>query len=231
MKLRVTSAQLCLTAVCIVFGVLLMVQFRTQGKIAKTLQVESSADQAQIVANLYDANLNLRKEIAILEDQVRKQHEQRGTAQVSELASDLQKFRIVNGTSPANGPGVELTIGADIRAEDVQDLINELRNAGAEALAVNGERVTVRTAVGSDRGGIILGGRRLVAPYVFEAIGTPDTLERALTRKGGLVSYLQNTYPEGQIDVVKQRAVLLPAAERPFAFQVAQPAPPTRTAG
>jgi uncharacterized protein YlxW (UPF0749 family) len=223
MRPRITSAQLCLTAVCLVFGVLLMVQFRTQGKIAKTLLAESSADQAQIVSNLYDANVALRKEVSALEDQLRQQRDDQGAARAGELASDLQKFRVVNGTAPAFGPGVELTIGADIRAEDLQDLINELRNAGAEALAVNGERVTVRTAVATDRGAIALNGQRLVAPYVFNAVGAPDTLERALTRKGGLISYLQNTYPEGKFEVAKQGRVSLPPATDPGGFQVAQP--------
>ena len=210
---RLTSAQLCLTAVCLAFGVLLMVQFRTQGKIAKTLLAESSADQAQIVSNLYDANVALRQEVSALEEQLRQQRDEHGAARASEMASDLQKFRVINGTAPARGPGVELTIGADIRAEDLQDLINELRNAGAEALAVNGERVTVRTAVATDRGAIALNGQRLAAPYVFSAVGAPDTLERALTRKGGLISYLQNTYPEGRIEVVKQATLSLPPAQ------------------
>ena len=220
---RLSSAQLCLTAVCLVFGVLLMVQFRTQGKIAKTLLAESSADQAQIVSNLYDANVALRKEVGALEEQLRQQRDELGIARASEMASDLQKFRVINGTAPARGPGVELTIGADIRAEDLQDLINELRNAGAEALAVNGERVTVRTAVASEGGAIAVNGQRLAAPYVFSAVGAPDTLERALTRKGGLISYLQNTYPDGKIDVVKQATLSLPPATSPATFQLAEP--------
>ena len=106
MKLRVTSAQLCLTAVCLAFGVLLMVQFRTQGKIAKTLLAESSADQAQIVSNLYDANVALRKEVGALEVQLRQQRADHGAERASELASDLQKFRVINGTAPAFGPGL-----------------------------------------------------------------------------------------------------------------------------
>lgn len=219
---RISSAQLCLTAVCLLFGALLMVQFRTQGKIAKQLVAESSADQAQIVSNLYDSNVALRKEVATLDEQLRKQQDERGAPRVSELMSDLQKFRIVNGSTQATGPGVELTIVADLRPEDLQDLINELRNAGAEALALNGQRITVRSAVASDRAAITLSGQRLTQPYVFAAVGTPDTLERALTRKGGLVSYLQNTYPEGKIEVLKQRQVALPAAD-PITFQIAQP--------
>ena len=70
----------------------------------------------------------------------------------------------------------------------------------------------------------VLNGQRLTTPYVFTAVGAPDTLERALTRKGGLISYLQNTYPEGKIEVVKQVTVSLPPASAPGTFRFAQPA-------
>lgn len=210
--MKLGSAQVVLTVVCMVFGVLLMTQFRTQGKIAKNLLAESSADQAQIISNLYDANLTLRKEVDALEAQLRASDQSSAQARAAELSADLQKFRIVNGAAPAVGPGIELTIDADVRREDVQDLINELRNAGAEALSVNGLRVTFRTAVTTDRGAVVVDGRRLVAPYVFSAVGAPETLERALTRKGGLVTYVQTTYPEGKIRVEKVEKLSLPIA-------------------
>lgn len=220
--MKVTSAQICLTVVCFVFGALLMVQFRTQGKIAKTLQTESSADQAQIVSNLYDANIALRKEVGTLEQQLRERRDSSDAFHADELAVDLQKLRVINGTLPAVGPGVNLRIEADIRAEDLQDLINELRNAGAEALALNDERITYRSAVTSARGVLYLSGRPLSQPYVFAAIGASDTLERALTRKGGLVSYLQNTYPEATISVQKRTKVALPRASDAPDFAIAQ---------
>jgi uncharacterized protein YlxW (UPF0749 family) len=221
---RVGSAHIVLTVVCLIFGVLLMTQFRTQGKIAKSLQAESSTDQAQIISNLYEANLNLRKEVGVLETQLRLSDENSAQSRAAELSADLQKFRIVNGAAPAVGPGIELTIEADVRREDVQDLINELRNAGAEALSLNGMRVTFRSAVTTDRGAVVVDGQRLIAPYVFSAVGAPDTLERALTRKGGLVSYLQTTYPEGKIGVAKADKLTLPVAASAAApFKLALP--------
>src|SRR5262249_934790 len=150
------AGQLWLTAVCLLFGVLLMVQFRTQGKIAKTVQTESSADQALIIGNLYDANVALRNEVATLARQLEQQRDEAAPGRVGEMTVDLEKLRIVNGTAPARGPGVELTLAADVRIEDVQDLINELRNAGAEAVALNGSRITSRSAVRSDRGQVVL---------------------------------------------------------------------------
>ena len=228
--MKVGSAHLVLTVVCLVFGVLLMTQFRTQGKIAKTLQAESSADQAQIISNLYDANLNLRKEVDALDEQLRKTDESPATARAAELSADLQKYRVVNGAAPAVGPGIELTIDADVRREDVQDLINELRNAGAEALSLNGMRITFRSAVTQDRGAVVVDGQRLIAPYVFSAVGAPDTLERALTRKGGLVTYLQTTYPEGKIDVAKAEKLTLPVTTTAGPFKLAAAVPETKPA-
>ena len=226
--MRVRSAQIVLTIVCLAFGILLMVQFRTQGKIAKTALAESSTDQAQIISNLYDANVALRKEVDTLQDQVRASDEATGQARLTELMSDLQKFRVVNGADPAVGPGVELSIAADIRREDVQDLINELRNAGAEALALNGQRITARSAVTTDANAIVVDDRRLIPPYVFSAVGASDTLERALTRKGGLVSYLQTAYPEGKIDVSRVARLTLPVAPAGPGLRLAVPEkPPT----
>lgn len=225
--MRVRSAQIVLTLVCLVFGVLLMAQFRTQGKIVKTQLTESSADQAQIISNLYDANVTLRKEVATLEQQLSASDDGSGQVRAAELAADLQKFRIVNGVAPAIGPGVELLVEADVRREDVQDLVNELRNAGAEAIALNGQRVTFRSAVTTDRGAIVLDGRRLIGPYVFSAVGAPETLERALTRKGGLLSYLQTTYPEAKVNVEKHERLTLPVAASTTQFKAAVPEKPT----
>jgi uncharacterized protein YlxW (UPF0749 family) len=221
--MRSRTGQLWLTAVCLLFGVLLMVQFRTQGKIAKTLQTESSADQAQIIANLYDANVALRNEVADLTRQLEQQRDQAALGRVGELTADLEKLRVINGTAPATGPGVELAIDADVRIEDVQDLVNELRNAGAEAMALNGSRITARSALRSDRGQVVLNDRRVVPPYVFDVIGSPEILERAITRKGGLLSYLQNTYPDGEIELSRREQLDLPAAEAVAAFRLAQP--------
>ncbi|TAK21008.1 MAG: DUF881 domain-containing protein [Chloroflexota bacterium] len=223
--MRGPAGRIVLAAVCAAFGILLMVQIRTQGKIVSTKQAETTADQAQIVSNLYDANVALRSEVENLTAQIEKQRDEYGAARAAELASDLAKLRTMNGTVAIAGPGIELEIAADIRVEDVQDLINEFRNAGAEVLALNGDRIGGRTFVASDRGRLVVNGRLVVAPYRFAAIGAPETLDRALTRKGGLLSYLQNTYPGGRLMLTRVEALQIPAvAETPrFAFAHAAP--------
>jgi len=159
-------------------------------------------------------------------EQLRQQRDEHGAARASEMATDLQKYRVVNGTAPAHGPGVELTIGADIRAEDLQDLINELRNAGAEAIAIEDIRVIARTSVGGVPGSLDVDGFLLRDPITIRAIGRPDVLVGSLTRVGGIVAQLGATNPGATVDVSpvdklmtlpSTRRDLVPAHGRPVA--------------
>jgi uncharacterized protein YlxW (UPF0749 family) len=221
--MRTRSAQLSLTLVCLIFGALLMIQFRTQGRIAKAQLADSSADQATIIASLYDANVELRREAEKLLAQRDDFQRSLDQSDLDHMVSELNKLRVFNCQSEVTGPGLELRIATEIRPEYAQDLINELRNAGAEALAVNGLRITVNSAVTAYQGQVVINGTLVEAPVVVQAIGSPDTLDRALDRKGGMISYLRNTYPGVEITLTKQAAVTLPVYEGTLKLQYAQP--------
>lgn len=221
--MRGRSAQLTITLVCLIFGALLMIQFRTQGKIAKAQLAESASDQAAIISNLYDANLELRREVAKLAVQQQEYERSLEQSDLTDMATELNKLRVLTGLSEVSGPGVELRVSTQIRPEYVQDLVNEFRNAGAEAIAISGQRVAANSALTSYEGKVVIDGTILEAPFVFEAIGSPETLDRALGRKGGMVSYLKNTYPEAEILLAKRASLTLPMYAGPVKMQHAQP--------
>ncbi len=221
--MRTRSAQLSLTLVCLIFGALLMIQFRTQGKIAKAQLAESAADQTTIISNLYDSNVALRQEVAKLAAQQQEYQRSLEQGDLTDMVSDLNKLRVFTGLSEVSGPGVELRIAGEVQPENVEDLINEFRNAGAEALAVNGERIVVNSAVTTYQGRVVINGTLVESPFVFQAIGQPDTLDRALGRKGGMVSYLRNTYPNAEITLAKQLSLTLPMYKGTPKLQNAQP--------
>ncbi len=166
------TAQLALFVVCVLLGLLLMVQFRTQSKLAKYL-AESPADQTAIIGSLYESNLALRQEVDRLRAQAAEQEHNRDADQAATLLAELEKLRLINGLTEASGPGVEVRITADLRAEDVLDLLNELRNAGAEAIAINGERVVLSTPVVATAGGVMVNGVALRRPTSSRPSGTP----------------------------------------------------------
>ncbi|MCL5958826.1 MAG: DUF881 domain-containing protein [Chloroflexi bacterium] len=199
-------------------------QLRTQGRIAKSVSAQSATDQATMISNLYDSNLNLRKEVDSLYAQLAEHNASFGQSDLTAMIRELNKLRIANGLSEVSGPGVQMTVSADLRQDELEDLINELRNAGAEAIAVNGQRAVARTAVAEAGSSVAINGIRIGKPYVLLAIGQPETLERALVRKGGLVTYLQNTYPDATVAVLKRTKMTLPVYQAGYEWQYAVPA-------
>ncbi len=222
--MRTLSAQISLTMVCLLLGVALVVQFRTQGNIVNKILVESSSEQASIINGLVGSNAELRREIDTLDTQLAQYEGGQSEGNIQSLASDLNRIKLVNGLIEVSGPGVELVLGGPLAPEELQDVINELRNAGAEAIVLNGQRVVVNSVVALDRTGATLQGQPLVPPYDFLAIGDPETLATAVDRKGGLVPALLANHPGLQMDMQKRDKLVAPIYERKMEFHYAKQA-------
>jgi uncharacterized protein YlxW (UPF0749 family) len=198
-----------LTGICFVLGVLIVAQLRSTSHATKVKL--ATDDQARVLTTLVDSNSGLRDEIAAIEAQLARLHPANSMERSAALAQELDRLLIVSGRVAASGPGVRVDIASQVAALDMQDLINELRNAGAEAIAVNRQRVIVRSVAAQREDGLVLDGRPLAPPYVLEAIGQPDTMDKALLRRGGLVALLEYAYPGLTITVTKADSLTLPA--------------------
>ncbi len=210
-KIRVRRGQISLTVVCLLFGIAVMMQLRTQSRLSQVPVGESSTDLAAIAADLYDSNTTLQKEVDKLLNQQIDNQRSNGANRNDEVRQEVQRLEAFNGTVPVTGPGIELSVDAALRPVDVQDLLNELRNAGAEAIAIGGQRVVFNTAIGGTPGHVTVNGVEIASPVVFDAIGAPDVLDRALDRKGGMLSYLRTSYPRAQVILAERDSLLLPA--------------------
>jgi len=210
-----------LILVCLVLGLLLVIQLRSQHDIR---QAASSADWGFVVADLVDSNLRLRAEVEALQAQLDQfQDVGGGGALLESLVDEVNHLRVINGLVAVSGPGIELAIEGPISVLDLHDLINELRNAGAEALALNGQRIVAWSAIGSDGEHVTVDGQPVHAPYHLEAIGQAQTLEVALNRPGGLVRLLQQARTGTSIAVNKRDRLTLPVYDQPLRFVYAVP--------
>jgi len=218
------SAQLLLTIVCFILGLLLVAQFRTQRMTGRPLLSASSADQLAMISSLVENNARLREEMEALEEQLSEYQQATGRAMLGALVQELNKIRIINGLVEVSGSGVEVTIDGPIGVLDIQDLINELRNAGAEALTVNGERLTLYSVIASTEDGVmIVNGMKPSRPYVLQAIGQPETLETALLRRGGLIATLERNYDGLAVSVIGRERMVLPVYKGAIEFVYASP--------
>jgi uncharacterized protein YlxW (UPF0749 family) len=197
--------------------VLVVVQIRAQG--GSGLGALSSQELTILVANLNTRNDQLRTEIATLDQQARTlgSRQARGETSMGQLQADLARLRAWAGIDPVTGPGIRITVGGPIAARAVEELLNELRNAGAEALAVERVRAVNGTVVTGESGALSVEGRALPDPFEISAIGNAETLTGTLTRAGGVIAQIAATDPAAQLTVTPVTSLLLPATERELA--------------
>jgi len=215
------SARLLLSVVCLLLGVLLFAQFCTQRRITAALLAASSTNQALIISNLVESNAELREEVGALRSQLRRYQEVEGQGVLQTRLNELNTIKVVNGLVEVSGHGVEVRIEGRISVLDMQDMVNELRNTGAEAMAVNGQRLLVSSVIASDDMGMIVNGVSISAPYIFQAIGDQETMARALTRKGGVIALLEARCEGLDITVSKRDKIILPIYRGSFEFRYA----------
>jgi uncharacterized protein YlxW (UPF0749 family) len=142
------------------------------------------------------------------------QNRSRGDVSVDEITADLQRVRAYAGLDPVAGPGVTISINGPIDGAGVEELINELRNAGAEAIAAGGMRVVTGVVVVGARGEARVDETKLGDGFELEAIGAPDKLTGSLTRSGGVIAQLAATQPEVVVTVTPVDRLELSATTR-----------------
>lgn len=195
----------------------------SMGVKARTTETDfASMRRADLIQMLDTLNADARKlETEINELERTKQSLLSGadSAKVAEEETRrrLDAMRILAGTAPASGPGIRIVItdpAKKVGPELVLDAIEEMRDAGAEVMAINGTiRVVANTWFGrSSSGGLTVSGEPVSFPLTIEAIGDPATLEAGARFRGGLVSEIQNERVNGgvtinQLDHLEIRAV------------------------
>lgn len=207
--------QLTISAVALALGFFVVLQLRVQQS-TPGLAALSAQDLTVLVANLNTRNDQLRTEIARLEGELAGLNgaQDRGETSVDQIRRDLARLRGWAGLEPVAGPGVTITISGRIEGAGVEDLLNELHNAGAEAIAVDDVRVVPGSIVAGPESGLSIENTSLGDPFEVRAIGSPETLTGSLTRIGGVIAQLSATYPLVELTVTPVDRLELPATER-----------------
>lgn len=214
--MRDRRSQLAIAAVAFVLGLLVVVQLRTQTG-GSALQGKSAQDLTNLIGSVSTENDRLRSEVTSLQNQLEELRADRanGATSIGQIQSDLGRIRAWTGLDPVAGRGVTITVSGEIDSAGVDDLLNELRNAGAEAMAIEDIRVIARTTVSGVPGSLDVDGFLLRDPFTIRAIGRPETLVGSLTRAGGIIAQLAATNLDATIDVQPTNdAMTLPATKR-----------------
>jgi len=210
-----------------VVGFLVAAQLGSTHRGTEHLALESESDLTRIFSSLNEESAALRDEISQLRLELAALQ---SSAERDQLARDaaerqLADLQILAGVVPARGPGVAVHIADPKGSFEFQlllDLVQELRDAGAEAIAVNGRRVGGTTAFSHGRDGVTVDGQAVTQPYEVLAIGDPSTLEVGLKIPGGAVDTL-DALDGTKVSVERRSDVRVPALDHPPTFKAAHP--------
>jgi uncharacterized protein YlxW (UPF0749 family) len=162
----------------------------------------------------------------------------RGGAQLGRLRDEARRLDLLAGRAAIEGPGVTVVLtdgelaaseanASDYRIQDIdlQLVVNELWAAGAEAIAVNGQRLVTSTAIRSAGGAVLVNFRVLTSPYRVAAVGDSGRLAARFGSSdiGTRLRRWGDIYGLG-VAVRKERVLELPAYEGAVRFRYATPA-------
>lgn len=187
-------------------GFLIAAQLRTEGPRVRYTTLER-APLVETAEQLQAQQASLQKSILELRDRIRQteQGTQGNDALAASLSGQLDRARLAGGLVALNGPGLVIQLeDADqpapsgqnatdrrVNAGDVRIVVQELWLAGAEAVAVNTERINGLSGFLDVGGSILANASYLVPPYQVVAIGGPDLYDR-LTRSPGFIAWVRD---------------------------------------
>ena len=139
--------------------------------------------------------------------------------EANELQEKLKEYKKILGLTEVSGNGLEITLkdgdenqsksvlSSIVHDGDILQVVNALRNAGADAISVNDQRI-VNTSAISCIGNVVKINGEKVGVYVIKAIGNPEWLYGAIEMNGGYVSILRR---EGvDVEVKKVKDITIP---------------------
>lgn len=222
--MRRSKGRLAMGLVLLVLGFLVVVQLRSQAA-DPGLAAMSVQDLTELVANVTTRNNQLRDEIRILERQreaVATTVERGGTSTV-QIRTELNRVLGWSGALGVSGPGIRVVVEGPIPGDAVEQLLNELRNAGAEAISIGAIRVVPGVVVTGPAHSLTASGIPLADPLEVLAVGQPESLAGSLTRAGGLIAQLSARYPDVGVTVNNADFQVIPPTDRDLSPVVGRP--------
>jgi uncharacterized protein YlxW (UPF0749 family) len=209
----------------VLVGFLLVAQWRGMTRATASLESRSDQELALVIQELAVGNEGLRSEALRLEMSLARTalDEQGREELLTKAKAELRDVRTIAGLEAATGPGVLIRLEDPERvllAQDIVALMNELRSAGSEAIAIGSVRVDALSGVTDSPEGIRVDGSAIGRSVEVVALGNGGNIEQALLLPGGIRATL-TTYPGVTMSVVIYPDLEVPAAPpRPYTLGV-----------
>ena len=226
-----------LTIMCFVLSIAIAVQIKTVNN--NGVRTGASQSESNLKAQVLRMKEKYEEEYKLLEgltDELERvrQNVASSNSELKELEDKIKKDNLLLGNTKVKGQGITITLNdgkpdlslflddKDVLVHDTNVLyvINELRNAGAEAISINDERVVNKTAISCDGNVIVVNGEKIGTPIIVSAIGYPAKLA-TLDRPGGT---LENVFriPGKIAELKKSNSVEIPKYTGVYSYKYAK---------
>ena len=217
--MRTNAGVIAVTVIAVFLGVLAVTQIQAQEVYSRSLQLETPASLTTLIANLSERNNAIKEEILDLRLRTETARDAiaSGKGSLTEAERQEKQLRVFAGMSAVTGTGITVRIEGAFDERALSDLVNELRNAGAEAIAINALRVGPRSHFGAtpDRA-LTVDAVPVRGPWQVRAVGAPEVMYVAMTRTGGIIGQFELIYKGTRFDVSKDSALEVPALATPL---------------
>lgn len=228
------SIYFSIALVAIILGLMVAFQFRTTSGINQGVPYGRDQELTVEKRQLEKDMTQLREEVDDLSSKLEEAG--KGSSQATDaFNSELFKIRLYAGLTKVEGPGVEVTLDDlpenarpggnpdlySIKDDDLLKVINDLRGAGAEAIAVNNQRILATSEVRLAGNHINVNLTKLTVPYKVTAIGNSTTLKSSLEIKGGLIENLSELGITVKVEA--RDNIIIPAFTGSLRFDYAKP--------
>ena len=214
---------LTITFICFFLGLIFTMQLKTvKTNTESTTAARVSEVQAQY-AELKKNYQSLEETLAEKEKIIQEYRNAETAEEATEILKQDLKIALRNaGLTDVRGPGITITMndsladfgaGVDLNSylihdEDLLNVVNELKSSGAEAIAINDQRIVAMSEIRCAGTTILVNGVKLATPYVIKAIGDSNMLESGISMRGGYVDILKSWGI--RFDITKASDIFIP---------------------
>lgn len=202
-------------------------------KVGRTKMENELRDSALKAKEKYD---NTYKDLETKEKELNTYREKAASTDENSglLSTMLDQYNSLLGYTEIVGPGIVVILeDADnsiiklnpssyvVHDGDLIEVINALKNAGAEAISVNGQRIVSLTAVTCAGNIITINGQKVGTPFVINAVGSTVRLYGALTMPGGYLETLKIDGIKVSVERIEKSTILVPKYSGVYKFDFA----------
>lgn len=223
------SISLVLGLMCLVLTCGIAIQIKTVNGTGTTVSTNAKENELRdAVLKAKEKYDNLYEELERMEEQleIERTNATQNNTELEQLENEIKQGNKILGLSEVTGYGITITANDNqkislnswmsdpnwllVHDTDLINIVNELRNAGAEAISINDQRILTTTAIECDGNVVRINGEKVAAPFEIKAIGLPEALA-SIDRFGGYTNYLrEERFLDVKVEPANKEKITIP---------------------